>query len=215
MTISIDGASLAIESTLERHRRVRPRGRELSQPRRRAGRHQGRSRPLVQAALGPRSRRRRREFSEAELPQRIVGLKPGDPAVASDIRAAADPHRRLFPQAGTAAGQSPVGRAGRRPRGGRDGRDHDRGPGPDRAVRRSDDQRAQTFDPAIVRSFLYIHPGDPYSPRARSPMRGTASAKFRPSAACASPKGRRSTLTAGCPIRSTSRTACPTPSARQ
>ena len=28
------------------------------------------------------------EFSEAELPPRIVGLKPGDPAVASEIRAA-------------------------------------------------------------------------------------------------------------------------------
>ena len=31
----------------------------------------------------------------------------------------------------------------------------------------------QTFDPAIVRSFLYIHPGDPYSPAAIADARNS------------------------------------------
>ncbi len=39
------------------------------------------------------------EFSEADLPQRIVGLKPGDPAAASEIRAAQTRIVDYFPQA--------------------------------------------------------------------------------------------------------------------
>ncbi len=45
------------------------------------------------------------EFSEAELPQRIVGLKPGDPAAASEIRAAQTRIVDYFPQAGAARSQ--------------------------------------------------------------------------------------------------------------
>ena len=52
------------------------------------------------------------EFSEAELPQRIVGLKPGDPAAASEIRAARDPHRRLL--SASKGGRSPKSSRSRR-----------------------------------------------------------------------------------------------------
>ena len=45
------------------------------------------------------------EFPEAELPQRIVGLKPGDPAAASEIRAS-----------GPASSTISVSKAGRWPR---------------------------------------------------------------------------------------------------
>ena len=113
------------------------------------------------------------EFPEAELPQRIVGLKPGDPAAASRHPRRPDAHRRLFPQGGAAARQDPVGRAGRRSRAGDHGRDDRRRSRSHRAVRRGDDPRAQTFDPAIVRSFLYIHPGDPYSPAAIADARNS------------------------------------------
>ena len=45
-------------------------------------------------------------------------------------------------------------------------------PGPIAPFGEATIEGAADFDPAIVRSFLYIHPGDPYSPR-RSPTRGT------------------------------------------
>ena len=93
------------------------------------------------------------EFPEAELPQRIVGLKPGDPAAASEIRAAQTRIVDYFPQARAPAGQNPVGRAGRRSRAGRHGRDDHGRARPHRAVRRSDDQRAadlRSRDRALV-----------------------------------------------------------------
>ena len=106
------------------------------------------------------------EFSEAELPQRIVGLKPGDPAVASEIRAAQTRIVDYFRKQGRPLAKiqsvAPVV-------------DHAQdimdvsimvAPGPIAPFGEATINGPQTFDPSIVRSFLYIHPGDPYSPGA-------------------------------------------------
>jgi translocation and assembly module TamA len=106
------------------------------------------------------------EFSEAELPQRIVGLKPGDPAAASEIRAAQariiDTFRKQGRPLAKIQSVAPVV-------------DHAQdvmdvtivaAPGPVALFGEATIHGPQTFDPAIVRSFLYIHPGDPYSPAA-------------------------------------------------
>ena len=113
------------------------------------------------------------EFPEEELPQRIVGLKSGDPAAASEIRAAQTRIIDYFPQAGPPARKNPVGRAGRRPRAGHYGRDVTAAPGPIAPFGEATIHGPQTFDPAIVRSFLYIHPGDPYSPAAVADARNS------------------------------------------
>ena len=106
------------------------------------------------------------EFQEAELPQRIVGLKPGDPAAASEIRAAETRIVDYFRKQGRPLAKiqsvAPVV-------------DHAQAvmdltvtaaPGPIAPFGEATINGPQTFDPAIVRSFLYIHPGDPYSPAA-------------------------------------------------
>ena len=106
------------------------------------------------------------EFSEAELPQRIVGLKPGDPAAASEIRAAQTRIVDYFRKQGRPLAKiqsvAPVV-------------DHAQdimdvsimvAPGPIAPFGEATINGPQTFDPSIVRSFLYIHPGDPYSPAA-------------------------------------------------
>jgi translocation and assembly module TamA len=106
------------------------------------------------------------EFSEGDLPQRIVGLKPGDPAVASEIRAAqtriVDTFRKQGRPLAKIRSVAPAV-------------DHAQdvmdltimaAPGPIAPFGEATINGPQTFDPAIVRSFLYIHPGDPYSPAA-------------------------------------------------
>jgi len=106
------------------------------------------------------------EFSAAELPQRIVGLKAGDPAAAGNIRAAQTRIVDYFRGEGRPLAKiqsvSPVV-------------DHAQdimdvtiiaAPGPIAPFGEATIHGPQTFDPAIVRSFLYIHPGDPYSPAA-------------------------------------------------
>ena len=106
------------------------------------------------------------EFSEADLPQRIVGLKSGDPAAASEIRAAETRIVDYFRKQGRPLAKiqsvAPVV-------------DHAQdimdvtisaAPGPIAPFGEATIHGPQTFDPAIVRSFLYIHPGDPYSPAA-------------------------------------------------
>ncbi len=154
------------------------------------------------------------EFPEAELPQRIVGLKPGDPAAASEIRAAETRIIDYFRKQGRPLAKiqsvAPVV-------------DHAQAvmdvtvmaaPAPSRrsAKRRSTGRRLSI--PRSCARFSISIRATPIR-RRRSPTRGTASAKFLRSAACASPKGRRSTPMAACPIRSTSRIACHTRSARQ
>ena len=113
------------------------------------------------------------EFPEAELPQRIVGLKPGDPAAASEIRAAQTRIVDYFRKQGRPLAKiqsvAPVV-------------DHAQdvmdvtimaAPGPIAPFGEATIQGPQTFDPAIVRSFLYIHPGDPYSPAAIADARNS------------------------------------------
>ena len=106
------------------------------------------------------------EFPEAELPQRIVGLKPGDPAAAADIRAAETRIVDHFRNEGRPLAKILSVAAVV---------DHAReimdvtinaAPGPIAPFGEATIHGPQTFDPAIVRSFLYIQPGDPYSPAA-------------------------------------------------
>ena len=113
------------------------------------------------------------EFPEAELPQRIVGLKSGDPATASEIRAAETRIIDYFRKQGRPLAKiqsvAPVV-------------DHAQdvmdvtimaAPGPIAPFGEATIHGPQTFDPAIVRSFLYIHPGDPYSPAAIADARSS------------------------------------------
>jgi translocation and assembly module TamA len=112
-------------------------------------------------------------FPDAELPQRIVNLKPGDPAAASEIRAAQTRIVDYFRKQGRPLAKiqsvAPVV-------------DHAQdvmdvtimaAPGPIAPFGEATIKGPQTFDPAIVRSFLYIHPGDPYSPAAIADARNS------------------------------------------
>ena len=113
------------------------------------------------------------EFPEAELPPRIVSLKPGDPAAASGIRAAQTRIVDYFRKQGRPLAKiqsvAPVV-------------DHAQdimdvtimaAPGPIAPFGEATIKGPQTFDPAIVRSFLYIHRGDPYSPAAIADARNS------------------------------------------
>jgi translocation and assembly module TamA len=107
-------------------------------------------------------------FSADELPAKIIGMKIGDPASASDLRAAQVRIVDYFRSKGMPLAKiqsiAPVV-------------DHSAhvmdvtltiAPGP---VARFGDAMLigpQHFDPGIVRSFLYVQPGDPYSPQALS-----------------------------------------------
>ena len=106
------------------------------------------------------------EFSPDELPPRIVGLKPGDPAVASDLRAAEARIIDWFRNQGRPLAKvqsiAPIV-------------DHaaqamdvtvTADPGPVAPFGEATMTGPESFDPGIARSFLYIQPGDPYSPRA-------------------------------------------------
>ena len=171
VTISIDGATLAIASN------------DIAAFARAAETYRNRAPapvvikvdpgPLVQAALGARSQRAGGEFSEAELPHRIVGLKAGDPAVASEIRAAETRIIDYFRKQGRPLAKiqsvAPVV-------------DHAQDvmdvtltvdPGAIAPFGEATIHGPQTFDPAIVRSFLYIHPGDPYTPAAIADARNS------------------------------------------
>ena len=113
------------------------------------------------------------EFSEAELPRRIIGLKAGDPAVASEIRAAetriVDYFRKQGRPLAKVQSVAPVV-------------DHAQDvmdvtltvdPGAVAPFGEATIHGPQTFDPAIVRSFLYIRPGDPYTPAAIADARNS------------------------------------------
>jgi translocation and assembly module TamA len=113
------------------------------------------------------------EFSETELPARIVRLKPGDPAAAADLRAAqariVDYFRKEGRPLAKVASVVPVV-------------DHAAhgmdviftiDPGPVATFGEATMNGPHNFDPAIARSFLYIHPGDPYSPQTIEDARNT------------------------------------------
>ena len=171
VTIAIDGASLAIGSS------------DIAAFARAAEAYRNRSAApvVIKVEPGPLFKLRTVrvvdalgvEFSEAELPQRIVGLKPGDPAAASEIRAAQTRIVDYFRKQGRPLAKiqsvAPVV-------------DHAQdimdvtmmaAPGPIAPFGEATINGPQTFDPAIVRSFLYIHPGDPYSPAAIADARNS------------------------------------------
>lgn len=102
----------------------------------------------------------------AMLPDRVRGLKPGDDATASSLRAAQARIIDYFRNQGRPLAKglaiAPVV-------------DHAREtmdltisvePGPIAPFGEATLHGPHRFDPAIARSFLYIEPGDPYSPRA-------------------------------------------------
>jgi translocation and assembly module TamA len=113
------------------------------------------------------------ELSEEELPTRIVRLKPGDPAAAADLRAAqariVDYFRKLGRPFAKVASVAPVV-------------DHAANvmdvtftvdPGPIAPFGEATMNGPHDFNPAIAGSFLYIQPGDPYSPQALDDARNT------------------------------------------
>ncbi len=113
------------------------------------------------------------EFSAAELPRRVIGLKPGDPAVSSEIRAAETRIIDYFRKQGRPLAKvqsvAPVV-------------DHAQDvmdvtltvdPGTVAPFGEATIHGPQTFDPAIVRSFLYIRLGDPYTPAAIADARNS------------------------------------------
>ena len=113
------------------------------------------------------------ETAEAELPGRIVGLKRSDPAAASDLRAAQARIVDYFRSQGRpfAKIQSIVPIV--------DHAAHSMDvtltvdPGPVATFGEAKMNGPKDFDPAIARSYLYIQPGDPYSPRALAEARSS------------------------------------------
>jgi len=106
-----------------------------------------------------------------ELPPRIVKIEPGDPARAADILAAqariVDYFRAQSRPFAKVTGQNPVVT-------------HPAqvmdisltvDPGPRAGIGEITVRGAENVDPAVVRSFIYTEPGDPYSPAALASMR--------------------------------------------
>ncbi|SCZ07380.1 autotransporter assembly complex protein TamA [Microvirga guangxiensis] len=110
-------------------------------------------------------------FSPGELPPRIVKIKPGDPARAADIVAAqariVDHFRAQSRPFAKVTGQTPVVV--------HPARIMDLSlsvdPGPQAGIGAIAVRGAENVDPAVVRSFIYTEPGDPYSPAALASMR--------------------------------------------
>ena len=112
-------------------------------------------------------------FSDAELPARVVGLKPGDPAAASALRAAdariVDWFRKQGRPLAKILSIAPVV-------------DHATdtmdvtffaAPGPVAPFGEATLVGPGDFPQSVARSFLYIEPGDPYSPRAVADARNS------------------------------------------
>ncbi len=112
-----------------------------------------------------------RPFMPDELPPRIVKIEPGDPARAADIVAAqariVDHFRAQSRPFAKVTGQNPVVT-------------HPAqvmdisltvDPGPRAGIGDIAVRGAENVDPAVVRSFIYTEPGDPYSPAALASMR--------------------------------------------
>jgi translocation and assembly module TamA len=112
-----------------------------------------------------------RPFMPDELPPRIVKIEPGDPARAADIVAAqariVDYFRAQSRPFAKVTGQNPVVT-------------HPAhvmdisltvDPGPRAGIGEIAVRGAENVDPAVVRSFIYTDPGDPYSPATLASMR--------------------------------------------
>lgn len=112
-----------------------------------------------------------RPFVPDELPPRIIGIDPGEPARAADILAAeariVDYFRSQSRPFAKVTRQSPVVV-------------HPSqvmdisltvDPGPRAGIGEIAVRGAENVNPAVVRSFIYTEPGDPYSPAALASMR--------------------------------------------
>jgi translocation and assembly module TamA len=115
--------------------------------------------------------RARRPFSPQELPQRVVKLEPGDPARAADLRAAqarmVDHFRAQSRPLAKAVSIDPVVFHPARIM----DVAYTLDPGPVAPIGDIAVSGTQNVDPAVVRSFIYLEPGDPYSPEALADTR--------------------------------------------
>ncbi len=109
--------------------------------------------------------RRRAPFPPEELPPRVLKLAPGDPAVAADVRAGTarlvDYFRgQSYPLVKSPEPSPVVDHAA-------DSMDvaFQVDPGPKAGFGAVTLKGPQGFDPAIVRSFIYLEPGEPYTPK--------------------------------------------------
>jgi translocation and assembly module TamA len=164
VTISIDGASLSILSS------------DIAGFARAAESYRNRAVAPVSINVNPGPLFRLRslrvlgpggaEFSETELPPWIIRLKPGDPAAAAELRAAqariVDYFRKQGRPFAKVTSIAPVV-------------DHAAhvmdvtltvDPGPIAPFGEATMNGPHDFSPAVARSFLYIQPGDLYSPQA-------------------------------------------------
>ena len=142
-------------------------------------------------------------FAPEVLPQRVIKLRPGDPArsalvVAAEVRII-DHFRNVGHPFAKLAHLDPVV-------------DHRSktmslafsiDPGPVAGIGSVTVRGTERVDPAVVRSFIYTQPGDPYSPRALADIRSPSAASRR-SARCACAKRRPSTARGTCRSSSTS-----------
>ncbi|MGO4572472.1 autotransporter assembly complex protein TamA [Microvirga sp. 2TAF3] len=113
----------------------------------------------------------RRPFPPQELPGKIIGLKPGDPARAADLRAAQARMVDYFrAQSRPLAKAVSIGPIVYHPAQAMDVT-FDLNPGPFAPVGDITVSGTENVDPTVVRSFIYLEPGDPYSPKALSDTR--------------------------------------------
>jgi len=119
--------------------------------------------------------RTRRPFSPDALPQRIVKLEPGDPARAADLRAAqartVDYFRSQSRPLAKGVSIDPIVFHPARIMDVAYSID----PGPVAPIGDITVSGTQNVDPAVVRSFIYIEPGDPYSPEVLADTRRSIS----------------------------------------
>lgn len=115
--------------------------------------------------------RTRQPFPPQELPQNAVKLQPGDPARAADLRAAqarmVDYFRAQSRPLAEAVAIEPVVYHPARAMDVAYSID----PGPIAPIGDITVSGTETVDPAVVRSFIYLEPGDPYSPQVLSDTR--------------------------------------------
>lgn len=113
----------------------------------------------------------RRPFTPTELPSKIIGLSPGDPARAADLRAAqarmVDYFRAQSRPLAKAVSIQPVVFHPARLMDVAFALD----PGPVAPIGEISITGAENVDPAVIRSFVYVEPGDAYSPKAMADMR--------------------------------------------
>lgn len=116
-----------------------------------------------------------RPFSPDELPPRLIEIKPGDPARAADILAAeariVDHFRSQSRPFAKVTRQNPVVVHPAQVMDVSLAVD----PGPRAGIGAITIRGAENVDPAVVRSFIYTEPGDPYSPAALTSMRKSIS----------------------------------------